>query len=246
MLQPLPGAVAVVLMVFPTMTMAASADTKQVPAKPRATESYEQQGYYQRAQARLGGQTSWAKAYQPEGGFDAIVVEGAATPVDMATARERVKKLIGDKFGDRFGRHKGIDIQFGAGERIVSSAGGVVEKVDNNPWGWGRYVVIRHDARRTSLYAHLSRVNVREGQKIAAGTLLGTCGNTGNAYGANGGYHLHFEFHLDGKAVDPLRHHPLGVQTVLAGAKGATSVEPYAIAEAATPTARPLSYASRW
>ena len=66
--------------------------------------------------------------------------------------------------------------------------------------GWGRLVTIAHAGRVRSMYAHLSRVDVRLGQRVATSQHVGLIGATGDATGP----HLHFELRVDGAAVDPL------------------------------------------
>ena len=56
----------------------------------------------------------------------------------------------------------------------------------------------------TTLYAHMSSIAVAQGAAVQKGDLLGYVGNTGNVYGAGGGYHLHLELRVDGSRVDPL------------------------------------------
>jgi murein DD-endopeptidase MepM/ murein hydrolase activator NlpD len=66
--------------------------------------------------------------------------------------------------------------------------------------GFGNMVVVQHNARQSTVYAHLSRINVRKGQSIKQGDNLGAVGSTGWATGP----HLHFEFRINGRHVDPL------------------------------------------
>lgn len=72
---------------------------------------------------------------------------------------------------------------------------------DYDSWGysWGYYVKINHSSLHDTLYAHMSRVAVREGQYVRQGELIGYVGNTGNSSGP----HLHFELYLNGTRVDP-------------------------------------------
>jgi murein DD-endopeptidase MepM/ murein hydrolase activator NlpD len=66
--------------------------------------------------------------------------------------------------------------------------------------GYGNAVMVRHGGSTTTLYAHLSRINVRNGQRIAQGENVGLVGATGWATGP----HLHFEFRVNGVHKDPL------------------------------------------
>lgn len=111
-------------------------------------------------------------------------------------------------FGTRNGKlHKGIDIsQSGIkGQAIVAADGGrVVEANSTSSWGqgYGYYVVIDHGNGYRTRYAHCEKINVKVGQKVAQGQLIGWVGNTGNSEG----YHLHFELLKGGSAVNPMNY----------------------------------------
>ena len=61
-------------------------------------------------------------------------------------------------------------------------------------------VVVQHNARQNTVYAHLSRMQVKRGQTIKQGDIIGAVGSTGLSTGP----HLHFEFRVNGRHVDPL------------------------------------------
>ncbi len=96
--------------------------------------------------------------------------------------------------------HLGVDYAAATGTPVRSVSDGSVEFAGRQS-GYGNVVVVRHGASRSTLYAHLSRINVRQGQHISQGQTLGLVGATGWATGP----HLHFEFKLDGKQVDPVK-----------------------------------------
>ncbi len=98
--------------------------------------------------------------------------------------------------------HRGMDIAGDWGTPIVAAADGLVIEANNyDSWGysWGYYVLVYHNGTYSTRYAHLSSVAVNTGQYVAAGTIIGYEGETGNAYGA----HLHFEVYENGSRVDP-------------------------------------------
>jgi len=64
---------------------------------------------------------------------------------------------------------------------------------------YGNGVVIAHSSHVETLYAHMSRVRVKRGQKVSRGDILGDMGRTGNATGV----HLHYEVRLNGRPVNP-------------------------------------------
>ncbi|WP_156155438.1 M23 family metallopeptidase [Frigoribacterium sp. MEB024] len=100
--------------------------------------------------------------------------------------------------------HQGLDFVPGAGSPIQSIADGVVSKVDGPSGALGNNVWIDHvvnGQKVTSVYAHMQTgsVEVREGETVTVGTIIGKVGSTGNSTGA----HLHFEIVIGGVPVDP-------------------------------------------
>lgn len=107
-----------------------------------------------------------------------------------------------DGFGPRWGRlHAGIDIGILTELGVVAAAEGKVKATGYLPGyeGYGLVVVVDHGKGRETLYAHLSRVDVREGQWVEAGEPIGLAGCTGSCTGT----HLHFELRRRGRPVDP-------------------------------------------
>jgi len=96
--------------------------------------------------------------------------------------------------------HEGIDIAAGKGTPVMAAAAGRVLFVGRSIRGFGKLVVIRHPNDWSTVYAHLSRFDVREGQSIEDGEVLGLSGATGHARGA----HLHFEIRHGADPLDPL------------------------------------------
>ena len=95
--------------------------------------------------------------------------------------------------------HMGVDYAAPIGTPVISVADGVV--VESSSHGaYGNMVVIQHNANQSTAYAHLSRMNVRKGQAIKQGEVVGAVGSTGLSTGP----HLHFEFRINGRHVDPL------------------------------------------
>lgn len=96
------------------------------------------------------------------------------------------------------GYHTGLDITNGEGTPIQATADGEVASAG---WidGYGQSVIVSHGGDLETLYAHLSRMEVRAGQKVRRGDILGTMGRSGNATGV----HLHYEVRKAGRAVNP-------------------------------------------
>jgi len=97
--------------------------------------------------------------------------------------------------------HKGIDISTRTGAPIVASADGVVSFTG---WdgGYGRVVVIKHGQGFKTKYAHLKKSIVKTGQHVKRGETVGLVGSSGRSTGP----HLHYEVHLNGVAVNPIRY----------------------------------------
>nr|WP_228403325.1 murein DD-endopeptidase MepM [Pasteurella canis] len=100
----------------------------------------------------------------------------------------------------RIAPHKGVDFAMPIGTPIIAPADGIVEKVAYQANGAGRYIVIRHGREYQTVYMHLSRPLVKAGQNVKRGQRIALSGNTGRSTGP----HLHYEFHINGRAVNPL------------------------------------------
>ena len=113
--------------------------------------------------------------------------------------------------------HLGVDYAAPTGTAVRTVGDGVV---DFSGWqnGYGNVVQIKHSNERSTLYAHLSRIDVKKGQRIEQGQRIGAVGSTGWSTGP----HLHFEFRIHGQHQDPLR---------IAKASEAVAVGPAAKAE---------------
>lgn len=95
--------------------------------------------------------------------------------------------------------HTGVDYAAPTGTPVISVADGVVTE-SSYQGAYGNMVVVQHNARQSTVYAHLSRMNVKRGQAIKQGDVIGAVGTTGLSTGP----HLHFEFRIGGRHVDPL------------------------------------------
>jgi murein DD-endopeptidase MepM/ murein hydrolase activator NlpD len=95
--------------------------------------------------------------------------------------------------------HKGVDYSAPIGTPVRSVSEGTV---DFAGWqnGYGNVVQVQHANERSTLYAHLSRIEVKKGQRVEQGQQIGAVGMTGWSTGP----HLHFEFRVGGQHQDPL------------------------------------------
>lgn len=97
--------------------------------------------------------------------------------------------------------HQGVDYAAPTGTPIRATANATVEFIGSQR-GYGNTVILKHDAQYTTLYAHLSRFpsGLRKGSRVSQGQTIGFVGQTGWATGP----HLHYEFRISGKPVNPL------------------------------------------
>ena len=100
--------------------------------------------------------------------------------------------------GARF--HAGVDLAAALGTPVAAAGSGEVVWAGWRDGGWGNAVMIAHGGGVRSLVAHLSRVDVRVGDRVHAGERVGLAGSTGDASGP----HVHFEVRLRGAYVDPM------------------------------------------
>ena len=95
--------------------------------------------------------------------------------------------------------HKGVDFKAPMGTEVVATSDGVVEMVKSNASGYGNHIVIKHDDHYKTLYAQLSRMDVKEGDQVKKGQVIGAVGSSGFSTGP----HLHYEVIKDGTHQDP-------------------------------------------
>lgn len=103
-------------------------------------------------------------------------------------------------FGPRWGRmHNGTDFAASHGTPIYSTGDGVVVQAGWHS-GYGRMVKIRHEFGIETWYAHMSRLRVKEGQRVSKGQRIGDMGSTGRSTGT----HLHYEVRVGGTPKNPM------------------------------------------
>ena len=115
----------------------------------------------------------------------------------LAVASYRTRGLaIGDPGTES---HAGLDLAVPLGSEVRATGGGKVTATGSDS-SYGLYVRIDHGQQTESMYGHLSRVIVRQGDDVRAGQLIALTGNTGRSTAP----HLHFEIRRAGRSVDPL------------------------------------------
>jgi lipoprotein NlpD len=98
---------------------------------------------------------------------------------------------------------KGLDITGREGQQIQAAANGVVVYSGSGLLGYGKLIIIKHNETYLSAYAHNQMIQVKEGDTVSGGQVIGTMGK-----GTKGQPLLHFEIRKDGKPVDPLQYLP--------------------------------------
>lgn len=97
--------------------------------------------------------------------------------------------------------HDGVDIAAPLGTSVYVASEGVVLRTSYDPDGYGRFIEVRHPNGMTTLYGHLSRVDVASGTAVTNGERIGLVGSTGRSTGP----HLHFEVRRSDRQINPVR-----------------------------------------
>lgn len=121
-------------------------------------------------------------------------------PVVLTTERATqypVEKVIINQ-GYRF-FHPALDLEGITGDKVKPIKNGVVEAVSYSKYAYGKAILINHGGELTSLYAHLSKINAKRGDKVTTRDIIGEIGSTGKSSGD----HLHLEVRKNGKPINP-------------------------------------------
>jgi murein DD-endopeptidase MepM/ murein hydrolase activator NlpD len=155
------------------------------------------------------GSGAAAGAAPPSGGTAAAKKHlPAAPPVDTNVPEQYAGSLrwpldayvVSSEFGERWGKvHKGMDMAADVGEPVFAIADGEVIYAGDGLRGYGNVVILRHDKKTSSLYAHNSELKVKQGDVVKQGTLIALLGSTGHSTGP----HVHFEIRDGDVAVNP-------------------------------------------
>ena len=130
----------------------------------------------------------------------------AAIPAVQPVSNEDLTRMASgfgyrtDPFTKRRKKHWGMDFTAPRGTPIYASGDGKIVRADASASGYGKHIRIEHGFGYISLYAHLSEYNVRKGQKVKRGDLIGYVGSTGRSEAP----HLHYEIIKDGNKINPI------------------------------------------
>jgi murein DD-endopeptidase MepM/ murein hydrolase activator NlpD len=103
--------------------------------------------------------------------------------------------------GQQARRHEGVDIAAPTGTGVRAAAEGRVRRTGYDAGGYGRFIEVQHPNGMSTLYGHLSRIDVASGDTIAPGQRIGLVGSTGRSTGP----HLHFEVRRGDRQVNPAK-----------------------------------------
>lgn len=129
-----------------------------------------------------------------------------AIPAIQPVANKDLKRLASgyglrvDPFTKARKMHWGMDFSAKIGTPVYATGDGTVVRADDRASGFGNHIEIDNGYGYTTLFAHLSGYNVRVGQKVKRGEVIGYVGSTGRSTGP----HLHYEVHLNGKKLNPV------------------------------------------
>jgi murein DD-endopeptidase MepM/ murein hydrolase activator NlpD len=130
----------------------------------------------------------------------------AAIPAIQPVNNEEMTRMASgygwrsDPFTKARKMHWGMDFTAPRGTPVYASGDGQVSRADNLASGYGKHIRIEHGYGYMTLYAHLSRYNVKVGQQVKRGDLIGFVGSTGRSEAP----HLHYEVWKDGSRINPI------------------------------------------
>ncbi|WP_203569135.1 M23 family metallopeptidase [Aestuariimicrobium ganziense] len=147
----------------------------------------------QRELAKKAGDAPGPNSGVNLGDLSAVISQGGGGALPVPLGRATIGAHWG-QVGSWSRYHTGQDFPAATGTPIYAAASGVVSS-NTSAGGWaGTYVVLHHANGGSTLYAHMSAKNVRPGQVVKAGDVIGFVGNTGRSFGS----HLHFEYYPPG------------------------------------------------
>jgi murein DD-endopeptidase MepM/ murein hydrolase activator NlpD len=140
------------------------------------------------------------KTFQDAGEHSETAVLGVLHKSGIAATAPLDAYIVSSEFGDRWGKlHKGMDMAADVGEPVYAIADGEVIYAGDGLRGYGNVIILRHDRKMSSLYAHNSELKVKQGDHVSQGTLIALLGSTGHSTGP----HVHFEIRDGDTAVNP-------------------------------------------
>ena len=156
-----------------------------------------------------------SRAYIQSTSFDDVVEMArnkeamlAAIPAIQPVANKSLKKMASG-YGYRIHpiykvrkMHWGTDFSAPTGTPIYATGDGKVTTYKRSRSGYGRHIVIDHGFGYKTLYGHMSKIEVRRGQRVKRGDVIGFIGSTGSSTAP----HLHYEVMKDGRKINPINY----------------------------------------
>ncbi|MGE0425838.1 MAG: peptidoglycan DD-metalloendopeptidase family protein [Reyranellaceae bacterium] len=163
------------------------------------------------AELKLSGKrTASVHRFRPHGGADQFWLPNGQSVVKSLIRTPMDLRRMSSRFGMRdhpilgfSSMHTGVDFAAPYGTPVIAAGNGVVKQAGPNG-GYGNWVLIAHDSRISTGYAHLARFapGIRPGARVRQGQVVGFVGSTGLSTGP----HLHYELHTNGRPVNPITH----------------------------------------
>lgn len=198
-------------------------DESLIPTKKELNLKYRVGGYtrklfrhifeHKSVKALLGGNIAFmlvASSFVPTNTLGSInmseitTIPEANIPIHTTIAIQNPVETVHITQGYKF-FHPGLDFDGTTGDIIKPIKKGKIESVEISKIGYGKNVIVNHGNNLKSLYAHLSKINVKEGDEVGTDTVLGQMGNTGRSTGD----HLHLEIRDHGIPTNPAKILPI-------------------------------------
>lgn len=167
-----------------------------------------------------GNRTASVHRFRPDGGADQFWLANGQSVVKSLIRTPMDLRRVSSRFGMRdhpilgfTAMHSGTDFAAPYGTPVIAAGSGVIKQAGPNG-GYGNWVLIQHDPKISTGYAHLARFapGIRPGARVRQGQVIGFVGSTGLSTGP----HLHYELHSGGRPVNPITHRAT-VRGALAG-----------------------------
>jgi murein DD-endopeptidase MepM/ murein hydrolase activator NlpD len=146
----------------------------------------------------FGGLVMASAVYLPVDSYSMDSISPDQVTIETIITAQPLPNMTGVSQGFGF-LHPAVDLTAPEGSPIYPLKRGRVIEVGTLKYGYGRYVILEHDNGLTSLYAHMGKVTVNEGDEVEEKTTLGEVGMTGHTTGP----HLHLEVRSNGLIVNP-------------------------------------------
>jgi len=144
--------------------------------------------------------------------YDQVSSLAKGLPIGTPLKRAKISSHFGsrvDPFNGRIAMHSGTDFKAPTGTPVLATGNGKVIKAGRKG-GYGKVIEIQHKNGMVTRYAHLSRIQVKVGQKVSAGSRIGKVGSTGRSTGP----HLHYEVRRNKSARNPAKYMKAGRQLI--------------------------------